>query len=175
MRFVDLLRATVMFCGAATTTMVVVTVLAAASEGGDPVVMAATVWWTACLLVGLLLSRRRDTNPAIGRLLADSKAATQMPELRVASTLINRLWPIVVVVLVAGAVATPVGPQVPALVGGVTMIWALSWRRQAQAVTAIEERDGVTFFVVRTSPFRSIKLERIPGFRREHIAGRQPS
>ena len=70
MRFVDLLRATVMFCGAATTTMVVVTVLAAASEGGDPVVMAATMWWTACLLVGLLLSRRRDTNPAIGRLLA---------------------------------------------------------------------------------------------------------
>ncbi|HMS73282.1 MAG TPA: hypothetical protein PKB03_09630, partial [Baekduia sp.] len=167
MRFVDLLRATVMFCGAAATTMVVVTVLAAASEGGDPGGMAATVWWTACLLVGLLLSRRRDTNPAIGRLLADSKAATQMPELRVASTLINRLWPIVV-----GAVATPVGPQVPALVGGVTMIWALSWRRQAQAVTAIEERDGVTFFVVRTSPFRSIKLERIPGFRREHIAGR---
>jgi len=175
MRFVDLLRYTVVFCGAATTTMVVVTVLAAASEGGDPVVLTATVWWTACLLLGLWLSRRRDTNPAIGRLLADAKQATQMPELRPAATLINRLWPLLVAVLVAGAVATPVGPQVPALVAGVTMIWALSWRRQAQAVTAIEERDGVTFFVVRTSPLRSIKLERLPGFRRERLAGGQPS
>ena len=49
---------------------------------------------------------------------------------------------------------------------GFAVIWALSWRRQDAAVTAIEERDGVQFFVERTSPFRPIKLVRAPGFRR---------
>ncbi|HEX2087141.1 MAG TPA: hypothetical protein VHF89_15780 [Solirubrobacteraceae bacterium] len=33
-------------------------------------------------------------------------------------------------------------------------------------MTAIEERDGVQFYVERTSPLRPIKLVRVPGFRR---------
>jgi hypothetical protein len=32
-------------------------------------------------------------------------------------------------------------------------------------VTAIEERDGARFYVVRTSPFKPIQLIRTPGFR----------
>jgi hypothetical protein len=171
MRFVDLLRATVMLCGVSTTAMIVVTLVAAADDGGANAINLATLFWAGTLLAGLWLSRHRDTNPAIGRLLADARQAKEMPELRPAATLVNRLWPLLVVVLAAGAVATTVGPQVPALVAGVTMIWALGWRKQAQAVTAIEERDGVTFYVVRTSPLRSIKLERLPGFRRERMAG----
>jgi len=170
MRFVDLLRATVLLSGGSTTAMILVTVVAAVDEGGDAVVHWATAGWTVALLLGLWLSRHRETNPAIGRLLADARPATQMPELRPVATLLNRLWPMLVMVVAAGAVATTVGPQVPAMVGAVTMIWALGWRRQAQAVTAIEERDGVTFFVVRTSPWRPIRLERLPGFRRERIA-----
>jgi hypothetical protein len=41
------------------------------------------------------------------------------------------------------------------------------WRKQDGAVQAIEERDGVTFYVERTSPVRPIQLVRTPGFRRE--------
>src|SRR5574338_94902 len=55
----------------------------------------------------------------------------------------------------------------PAIATGFTIIWALAWRRQESAVRAIEERDGVTFFVEPTSPFRPIRLVRMPGFRRE--------
>jgi hypothetical protein len=48
---------------------------------------------------------------------------------------------------------------------GFAIIWALAWRRQASAVTAIEERDGVRFYVEPTSPLRPIRLVRTPGFR----------
>jgi hypothetical protein len=34
-------------------------------------------------------------------------------------------------------------------------------------VLAIEERDGVTFYVERTSPVRPMRLLRMPGLRRE--------
>jgi hypothetical protein len=56
-------------------------------------------------------------------------------------------------------------PQVPAVAAGFAVIWALAWRRQSRAVTAIEERDGARFYVERTSPLRPIQLVRTPGFR----------
>ena len=56
-------------------------------------------------------------------------------------------------------------PQVPAIAAGFAVIWALAWRRQSRAVTAIEERDGARFYVERTSPLRPIQLVRTPGFR----------
>jgi hypothetical protein len=57
-------------------------------------------------------------------------------------------------------------PQAAAVAAGFAVIWALSWRRQHAAVTAIEERDGVSFYVDRTSPLQPIRLLRAPGFRR---------
>ena len=56
---------------------------------------------------------------------------------------------------------------------GVTR-FALAWRRQDAAVAAIEERDGASFYVVRTSPVRPIALVRAPGFkalRHERVNG----
>lgn len=50
---------------------------------------------------------------------------------------------------------------------GFAIIWSLAWRRQDAAVLAIEERDGVTFYVERTSPIGPMRLVRTPGFRRE--------
>ena len=40
----------------------------------------------------------------------------------------------------------------------------LAWRKQPSAVQAIEERDGVRFYVDRTSPLKPIQLIRTPGF-----------
>ena len=53
---------------------------------------------------------------------------------------------------------------------GFGLLGALAWRRQEAAVQAIEDRDGVTFFVERTSPFEPVKLVRVPGMRRERPA-----
>ena len=52
---------------------------------------------------------------------------------------------------------------------GFAIIWSLAWRRQASAVTAIEERDGARFYVERTSPLKPIKLVRTPGFRSQPV------
>ena len=64
----------------------------------------------------------------------------------------------------AGALAF-IAPQVPAVATGFAIIWALAWRRQASAVSAIEERDGARFYVLRTSPIRPIRLVRTPWLR----------
>jgi hypothetical protein len=56
-------------------------------------------------------------------------------------------------------------PQIPAIGAGFAIIWSLAWRRQDSAVAAIEERDGVRFYVRRTSPVHPIALDRAPGFK----------
>src|SRR5438128_429482 len=112
----------------------------------------------------LRLGRRAETNPPIARLLASAKASTTMPEHQPNAILINRLWPLIVFVLAAGGLAF-LAPQVPGIAAGFAIIWALAWRQQDSAVRAIEERDGVCFYVRRTSPVRPIALERTPGFK----------
>jgi hypothetical protein len=87
-----------------------------------------------------------------------------LPEVNPGRTVLNRLWPLLLSTIGAGALAFVI-PQVPAVATGFAVIWALAWRRQASAVTAIEERDGARFYVVRTSPFKPIQLIRTPGFR----------
>ena len=57
-------------------------------------------------------------------------------------------------------------PQIGGIAAGFAIIWALAWRRQEAAVAAIEERDGVRFYIDQTSPFRAIRLIRTPGLRR---------
>ena len=55
-------------------------------------------------------------------------------------------------------------PQIGGIAAGFAIIWALAWRRQEAAVSAIEERDGVRFYVDKTSPLKAIRLIRTPGF-----------
>jgi hypothetical protein len=166
MRFVDFLRSTVLLSAGAATTLGVLTLVAATRDQDDQVALYATGWWVAATLIGSWVGRRNEINPPIARLLADAKAATMMPTVRPGATMVNRLWPLLLVVVLAGAL-TFLGPQIPGIAAGFTIIWALAWRRQESAVSAIEERDGVTFFIEKTSPLRPIQLMRLPGFRRE--------
>jgi hypothetical protein len=166
MRFVDFLRSTVLLSGGAATTLGVLTLVAATRDQDDQVALYATGWWVVATLIGSWVGRRNEINPPIARLLADAKAATMMPDVRPGATMVNRLWPLLLVVVAAGAL-TFLGPQIPGIAAGFTIIWALAWRRQESAVSAIEERDGVTFFIEKTSPLRPIQLMRLPGFRRE--------
>jgi hypothetical protein len=166
MRFVDFLRSTVLLSAGAATTLGVLTLIAATRDQDDQVALYATGWWVVATLIGTWVGRRNEINPPIARLLADAKAATMMPDVRPGATMLNRLWPMLLAVVVAGAL-TFLGPQIPGIAAGFTIIWALAWRRQESAVSAIEERDGVTFFIEKTSPLRPIQLMRLPGFRRE--------
>jgi hypothetical protein len=166
MRFVDLLKTTVLLSGGAATTLAVLCVAGATNDSDATVVFVAAGWWFAAALIGLVLGRRAQTTPPIARLLADAKTATMMPEHRPGAVVFNRLWPLFVSTLAAGAL-TVVAPQIPGIAAGFAIIWALAWRHQDRAVTAIEERDGATFYVERTSPVRPMQLVRTPGLRRE--------
>jgi hypothetical protein len=166
MRFVEFLRTTVLLSAGAATLLAVITVAAASEADDDRIVLFAAGWWLIATLIGTFLGRRASVTGAIGRLLADAKAATSMPEHRPAAVIINRLWPLLLATLAAGVLGA-VSPKIPAVATGFAIIWALSWRKQHRAVIAIEERDGSTFYVEDTSPIRPMELKRTPGMRRE--------
>ncbi len=93
-----------------------------------------------------------------------ARATTTLPEHRPAAILVNRLWPLFACALIAGGLSF-LAPQIPGIGAGFAIIWALAWRHQHAAVEAIEERDGIRFYVRPTSPVRRIALERAPGFK----------
>lgn len=164
MRFTDFLRTTVLISAAAASALAAVTVAGAAGTGDDLVVPLGAGWWVVAAVIGILIGRRSETSSPIASLLANARMQASLPELNPARTVLNRLWPMVVSTVGAGALAF-VLPQVPAVATGFAIIWSLAWRRQASAVTAIEERDGARFYVERTSPMKPIRLVRTPGFR----------
>lgn len=164
MRFSDFLRTTVLLSAGAASALAAVTVLGAANGGDDLVVAFGAAWWLLAGAIGLWLGRRAETSPPIATLLSSARTLPSLPEVNPARTLLNRLWPLLVSTIGAGAVAF-VMPQVAAVATGFAVIWALAWRRQASAVTAIEERDGARFYVEQTSPMKPIRLVRTPGFR----------
>lgn len=166
MRFTELLRTTILLSAGAATALALVTLGAATNEDDAAVAWIAAAWWLVASLVGAFVGRHHDTTPPIARLLADSRAATMMPEHRPGAVVLNRLWPLLLSTIAAGGLAV-LAPQIPGIASGFAIIWALSWRRQHRAVRAIEERDGVVFYVERTSPLRPIRLVRTPGLRRE--------
>jgi hypothetical protein len=165
-RFVDLLRTTVLLSAGAATTLAVICIAGATNDSDSGLVFVAAAWWFIAAVIGIGLGRKAETSPPIARLLAEARAATMMPEHQPGTILINRLWPLVLSTVVAGGLAF-IAPQIPGIAAGFTIIWSLAWRRQDGAVAAIEERDGVTFFVEKTSPITPVKLVRAPGFRRE--------
>jgi hypothetical protein len=167
-RFVDFLRVTVLLSAAGASLLAVLCVVGDSGNSDTSIVLEAAGWWVVAAGIGLWLSRRAAASPPIARLLADAKAATMMPEHRPGFTIVNRLWPLLVSTLAAAALAF-LAPQIPGIAAGFAIIWALAWRRQDAAVQAIEERDGVTFYVDRTSPLSPMQLVRIPGFRREVV------
>ena len=163
-RFAEFLRTTVLISLAAASALALITLIAAANSGDGLVLPVAIGWWVIAGAIGMRLGRRNQTSSPIATLLASARMQPSLPEVDPARTLLNRLWPLLVSTLGAGVLGF-VLPQVPAIACGFAIIWALGWRRQASAVTAIEERDGARFYVERTSPLKRIKLVRTPGFR----------
>ncbi len=164
MRFVDFLRTTVLLSAGAATALAAITVIAAGASSDRLTAGVSVGWWAIAIFVGMRLGRRAQTTPPIARLLAAAQASTTLPELHPGATLINRLWPLAVFTLLSGGLAF-LAPQVPGIAAGFAIIWALGWRRQDAAVEAIEERDGASFYVRRTSPVRPMALVRTPGFK----------
>jgi hypothetical protein len=160
-RFGEFLRTAVLLSAGSATALAAITLIAATQELESLPVYVSVIWWSAASLIGLRLERR--ANDGIRTLLADARHQTTLPELRPALTLVNRLWPLLVVTVAAGVVGIFM-PQVSSVAAGFALLVALAWRRQGHAVEAIEERDAARFYVDRTSPLQPIRLIRTPGF-----------
>jgi hypothetical protein len=162
-RFGDFLKATVLLSGASATLLAALTVIGLSrSLDRSPAVVCA-VWWVLATIIGSAMGSRENATAQIARLLAMARTQHSLPELRPARTIFNRLWPLLVATLGAGALSVFL-PQVGGIAAGFAIIWSLAWRRQEAAVAAIELRDGARFYVDRTSPLQAIQLIRTPGF-----------
>ena len=165
MRFRDFLRVSVLIYGAAATALAVISIVGATRADTNTLVYVAAVWWCVAVLVGLWLGRRPQPTEGIAHLLAGARLTNSLPALEPGAIMFNRLWPVAVATVLAGAVGFFFA-QVPVVATGFFILVALLWRRQSSAVAAIEGRDGVEFWFDRTSPFGPPQLLRLPGLRR---------
>jgi len=168
-RFGDFVRTAVLLFAGGATACAVVAIAGAQAKDDTTLLYVAVSWWVVATALGLWLGRGAGTLYGIGRLLADARTTQTLPEVEPGRILFNRLWALVLATVAAGGLAWLI-PQVPAIAAGFFLLAALWWRRQPSAVTAVEERDGVRFYVERTSPFAPTKLIRTPGFRRNEPA-----
>src|SRR5919206_2910134 len=165
MRFTDFLRAAVLLFAGAATALAAVAIAGARSDDDTTLLYVAVAWWVVAAVAGLLIGRRVETSQGIGRLLAQARHSPTLPEQEPGRTMINRLWPLIIATAAAAGIAFLV-PQVPAIGAGYALLVALAWRKQSRAVTAIEDRDGVRFYVERTPPLKPLQLLRTPWMRR---------
>ena len=165
MRFVDFLRTAVLLFAGAANALAVVTVLTAAAADDLVLLYGAFGWWLAAAVIGVVIGRRSAAFAGVRRLMATARSQPALPELEPGSILINRLWALAAFTVVAGG-AGLVATQVPAIAVGFPLMAALALRKQAPAVQAVEDRDGVRFYIERSSALRPTRLLRTPGFKR---------
>ena len=165
MRFADFLKTSVLLFAGAATALAAVAVAGASSKDDAALLYISVAWWVIASVAGLWIGRRPETTEGIGRLLAGARHSPSLPEQDPGRTIVNRLWPLIIVIAAAAGIAFLV-PQVPAIGAGYAVAVALAWRKQARAVMAIEDRDGVRFYVEKTGPLKPTQLVRTPWMRR---------
>jgi hypothetical protein len=168
MPYTDLLRITVFLTAAEATALGAITAIGADRTGAEGVIVIAAAWWLASLAIGIYLGRPGRVSGDMRDALARARTATSLPSETPARIAAGRLWPIGLTALVAGVLGL-FFPGV-ALVGtGYALIVSLAWHTREAAVLAIEQRDGVRFYVVPGSALRPIELVRTPGLRSEPL------
>ena len=166
MPYAELLRLTVLLIGGVGTALAIVSIGAATQDDDSTAVVIAAAWWTIALIGGVIAGTQARAAQGIAPALRSARAATSLPPESEGKIAFSRLWPIAAFALVCGGLA-PIFPSVAIVGTGYAIFVALSWRRREAAVVAIEERDGVRFWVDSGSPFESVKLIRTPGLGRD--------
>ena len=166
MLYCDLLRITVLLVAGVATALGAVTVIVANQDSDYTTLIIAGGWWTIAAVAGIVLGRSRRAGEAMARVLAAARTATSLPSESPGRIAFQRLWPIGVFALASAGLAW-IWPQVAAVGAGYAIGVALAWRRRDEAVTAIEERDGVRFYIEPSSAFSPVRLVRTPGLQRD--------
>lgn len=164
MPYSDLLRVTVFITGAEATALGAITAIGANREGDATLILLAFAWWLISLGIGFFLGRPSRAVEDMRDPLARARTATSLPPETPGRIAIGRLWPIALTAIVAGAFGL-IFPTVAAVGAGYALIVSLAWHTREAAVLAIEQRDGVKFYVVPTNGLKPIELVRTPGLR----------
>ena len=165
MYFCDLIRGSVLTTAGAASALGAVAILVAGNTDDRLTLLVCAVWWPLALVIGLFLGRPARSRQAMSHILSQARTATELPTNNPSTIAISRLWPIVAFAVVAGVLGI-FFPGVAAVGAGYGIAVAMSWRGREGAVTAIEHRDGVRFFVERGSAVEPVRLVRSPGLRR---------
>jgi hypothetical protein len=173
MLFVDLLRITVLLIGGVATVLGAVTVIAANQDADTATLVFAAAWWAIAVVVGAWLGGQLRAGKAMSNALASARTSTSLPTESPGRIVFLRLWPVGAFALIVGGLAW-LFPQVPAVGAGFAILNALAWRTRERAVTAIEERDGVRFYVEPSSALEPIRLVRTPGLGRDRMPAGHP-
>jgi hypothetical protein len=173
MLFCDLLRVTVLLIAGVASALGAVTVVSANQDSDTTTLIFAGAWWVAAVVIGILMGRSARATEAMSRTLASARTATSLPSESPGRIAFMRLWPIGAFALITAGLAW-IWPSVAAVGAGYAILVALAWRRREQAVTAIEERDGVRFYVEPSSALEPVRLVRTPGLGRDRVPAGHP-
>ena len=166
MLFCDLLRATVLLIAGVATVLGAISIAIANRHADTVALVVAAAWWLGAVALGLWLGRSARAAEAMAGALASARTATSLPAESPGRIAFMRLWPVGAFALIAGGLAW-IWPQVAVIGAGYAIFVALAWRRREAAVTAIEERDGVRFYVEPSSALEPVRLIRTPGLYRD--------
>jgi len=173
MPFSELLRITVLLVAGVATALGALAVLVIQNDDATFAALFGGGWWLVASIVGFALGTEARAAEAIAPALRGARTATSLPPETDGRIAFMRLWPIGAFAVVCG-VAGVLLPQVAAIGAGYAILIALLWRRREDAVRAIEDRDGVRFYVEPTSAFEPIRLVRTPGLYRDRPPAPKP-
>jgi hypothetical protein len=164
MPYTDLLRVTVLLTGAEATALATITAIAVSRDNDSTTLIVAATWWLIALAIGFFLGRPSRAAGALRNTLAGARTAISLPPETPARISFGRLWPVALTAVAAGVLGV-FFPGVAAIGAGYALLVSLAWHSREAAVLAIEQRDGVKFYVVPNSALRPIQLVRTPGLR----------
>jgi hypothetical protein len=174
MLFSELLRITVLLVAGVATALGAVSVLLADQEDPSTLALAALGgWWLLAAVAGLVYGSSERSAEALTPVLRGARTQTSLPAETEGRIAFMRLWPIGAFALVC-VIAGVVYPQIAAIGAGYAILIALGWRRREASVQAIEDRDGVRFYVEPSPAHRPVKLVRTPGLYRDRPPRAKP-
>lgn len=168
MPYTELLRFTVFVTGAEATVLGAISAISVGGEPSPTTLIVAAAWWAISIILGFWLGRPERAREDMRTPLARARTATSLPSDSPARITLQRLWPIALTAIIAGGLGL-FFPGVAIIGTGYALIVSLSWHTREAAVQAIEERDGVRFYVVPNSALKPIELVRTPGLRSDRL------
>jgi hypothetical protein len=168
--FSDLLRISVLITAAEATILAAITAIGVQNTDDATTLYVALAWWVVAFAVGLWMGRPERAAEEMRDPLARAKTATSLPSQSPGRIAVGRLWPMALFVLGAGVLGT-FWPGVAAIGAGYALLVSVAWHNRERAVLAVEQRDGVKFYVVPTNALKPIELVRTPGLRSEARRG----